>query len=121
MFSQLFVYLGIFFTIAAASGLCLMQRERESKRQLRIAALGEICDGTIIAVQRPFLFDTSTRLFFEFAPRGRTQAMRCCHVARCDAHGATAVLPHTGARITVRYLPEAPQYAVIGALIGSVA
>jgi hypothetical protein len=118
MFSQLLVYLGIFFTIAAVSALRFAQREREGKRQLRIAALGEACDGTIIAVQRPFLFDTSTRLFFEFAPPGGRSAVRCCHVARCTAGCSPLPLPHTGARVTVRYLPDAPQHAVIGMLIG---
>lgn len=117
MFSQLLVYLGIFFTIAAVSALRLAQREREGKRQLRIAALGEACDGTIIAVQRPFLFDTSTRLFFEYTPPGRSDALRCCHIARCNTGCPPAMLPHAGARITVRYLPDAPQHAVIGTLI----
>jgi hypothetical protein len=94
-------------------------RAEQDRRQHEVAARGEFCQGRVVAIQRPFFLDTSTRLYFEFAPPGVEQPMRCCHVDRRPPDEISASLPSAGTVVTVRYLPEQPSRAVIGKLVSS--
>jgi len=91
--------------------------KRQMQRDLDIATRGVSCRGRVFAVQRPFLLDSTTRLYFEFAPPGLGRPVQCCHLERrCNGRPAT-VLPAAGMVVDVRYLPESPNHAVIGQLV----
>lgn len=94
-------------------------RAEQDRRQHEVATRGEFCQGRVVAIQRPFLLDSCTRLYFEFAPPGAVQPVRCCHVDRRPTEEICASLPSTGTVVTIRYLPEQPHRAVIGKLVSS--
>jgi hypothetical protein len=89
----------------------------QARREQEIARRGEFGQGRIVGIQRPFLLDSTTRLYFEFAPAGSAATVRCCHVLRTDVMELASSLPAPGAVVAVRYLPEDPQEAVIGKLV----
>lgn len=86
-------------------------------QQLQIAHSGASCLGRVVAIQRPFMLDDCTRLYFDFVPSGSQDPVRACHIARRANGDAPRPLPVQGATVTVRYLPERPQRAVIGKLV----
>ncbi|MET0497086.1 MAG: DUF3592 domain-containing protein [Steroidobacteraceae bacterium] len=92
---------------------------RQVQRQMEIVSRGQCCQGRVLAVQRPFLLETATRLYFEFAPPGADRPVQCCHTEIASSDRATVALPTVGTYVTVRYLPENPQEAVIGKLVGT--
>jgi hypothetical protein len=91
----------------------------QAERQRAIAHCGVVCQGRVVAIQRPFLFDSCTRLYFDFQPDGIHEAVRACHIDRRTADELQASLPAEGALVTVRYLPHQPRQAVIGKLVSS--
>lgn len=86
-------------------------------RQREIARRGITCQGKVVAIQRPFLLDDCTRLYFDFLPDGCEEAIRACHIDRRSDDETVAPLPAQGTLVSVRYLPEHPTRAVIGKLI----
>lgn len=86
-------------------------------RQQRIAAAGAACFGKVIAIQRPFLLDDCTRLYFDFVPNGMAEPVRACHIALRTDDSQAHALPPQGATVSIRYLPDHPQCAVIGKLV----
>jgi hypothetical protein len=91
----------------------------ERERQLEIARRGESCDAKIIGIQRPFVLDTCTRLYFDYVPRGSERPVRACHVERRSPDAFRRSLPAAGSIVTVRYLPDRPKFAVIARLISA--
>lgn len=89
---------------------------RHRANQIRIAAAGATSIGKVVAIQRPFMLDDCTRLYFDFVPSGAQAPVRACHIAPAPQEGAPA-LPAHGATVTVRYLPKRPRRAVIGQLV----
>jgi hypothetical protein len=89
----------------------------QSARQREIMHRGSVCQGRVVAIQRPFLLDNCTRLYFDFQPDGIEQSVRACHVDRRAADQLHASLPPQGSVVTVRYLPHRPRHAVIGKLV----
>ena len=87
------------------------------KRQVEISQRGDSCQGRVVAIQHPFMLDTSVRLYFDFVPAGMDKPLRACHIARYSPDQLRRALPVTGSTVTVRYLPERPQEAVIPRLI----
>jgi hypothetical protein len=94
---------------------------RQLQQQTEIAARGQYCQGRVLAVQRPFLFESATRLYFEFAPPGTDRPIQCCHTERRPAAQLPTSLPSAGTLVTVQYLPENPGTAAIGNLLRRVA
>lgn len=89
-----------------------------AEQHRRIAQRGVTCLGKVVAVQRPFMLDDCTRLYFDFVPRGTDEPIRACHIAwRRPDESASLALPPQGATVIVRYLPEFPTKAVIGGLV----
>jgi hypothetical protein len=88
-----------------------------TQRQLHTLQRGVSCRATVVGVQRPFLFDDCTRVYFEFVPEGSDEPLRCCHVERRALTEIALALPATGAQVAVSYLPENPASAVIGKLL----
>ena len=86
-------------------------------KQREIARHGRVGEGRVVAIQRPFLLDNCTRLYFDFLPDGTEHAVRACHVDRRPPDEFKASLPAQGTLVSVRYLPEHPRQAVIGKLI----
>jgi hypothetical protein len=89
---------------------------RQTQRQLLVATRGKLCQGRIIAIQQPFLFEASTRLYFEFMPPGQHKPLYCCHVYR-GSEDVSASLPSPGTIVAVRYLPERPEEAILSRLV----
>ncbi|HVF15811.1 MAG TPA: hypothetical protein VNA21_02840 [Steroidobacteraceae bacterium] len=89
----------------------------QASLQRDIALRGAMCQGRVVAIQRPFLLDNCTRLYFDFQPDGETDAVRGCHVDRRSPAELQASLPAQGTLVTIRYLPHQPRRAVIGKLI----
>jgi hypothetical protein len=107
----LLIAVGIWFVIKH-----LIAVHRAAQQSI-IAQAGETCVGRIVAIQRPFMLDDCTRLYFDFIPSGSQEPVRACHVARRAEGDSPRALPVPGATVTVRYLPERPQRAVIGKLV----
>lgn len=119
MFEQLITPVVLLIGLTLWLAIRHVVRVEQDRRQHEIAARGEFCQGRVVAIQRPFFLDTSTRLYFEFAPPGSEQPLRCCHVDHRPVDEISASLPTTGTVVTVRYLPEQPNRAVIGKLISN--
>jgi len=109
----------VVFTVALMAWLTHADKmiKRQMRRDFDIATRGLTCQGRVFAVQRPFLFESTTRLYFEFAPPGMSRAVQCCHMERGATGRVAAMLPSTGMLVDVRYLPESPTHAVIGKLV----
>jgi len=90
---------------------------RQMEREIEIVTRGQCCQGRVLAVQRPFLLESVTRLYFEFAPPGAARPVQCCHTERRPADRIASILPSAGMLVTVTYLPESPQDAIIGKLV----
>jgi hypothetical protein len=119
MFDQILLPVFALIVITIWMAVAHAVRIEQSRRQHDIASRGECCEGKVIAVQRPFMMDTSTRLYFEFAPPGAPDPVRCCHVEHRAAGDLPASLPAAGTSVTVHYLPEQPHRAVIGKLVST--
>ena len=119
MFDELILPVAFLVGLTLWMAIRHVVRMEQERRQHEIAARGELCQGRVIAIQRPFLLDRCTRLYFEFAPPGSQQPVRCCHVDRRANDELSASLPPTGTVVSVRYLPEQPNQAVIGKLVSS--
>ena len=89
----------------------------QASMQRDIALRGAMCQGRVVAIQRPFLLDNCTRLYFDFQPDGEADAVRGCHIDRRSPDELHASLPAQGTLVTIRYLPHQPRRAVIGKLI----
>jgi len=91
------------------------------ERQREIARSGASCQGRVVAIQRPFLLDACTRLYFDFVPEGGDRPVRVCHVDRRPPTELHAALPIAGAAVAIRYLPHRPRRAVICKLVSMAA
>ncbi|HEX2492476.1 MAG TPA: DUF3592 domain-containing protein [Steroidobacter sp.] len=89
----------------------------QQHRQLEIARRGASCQGKVVGIQRPFMLDACTRLYFDFVPQGGAQPLRACHVERRPFDELRGSLPAAGTVVTIRYLPEQPTHAVISKLV----
>lgn len=119
MFEQLIVPIVLLVALTLWLAIRHVVRVELDRRQHEIAARGEFCQGRVVAIQRPFFLDSCTRLYFEFDPPGAGQSVRCCHVDRRSPDEISASLPATGTFVTVRYLPDQPNQAVIGKLVSN--
>lgn len=117
MLSATLLLLAALLCLTLGLGLSHAAEQRRAQRQTDIAARGQCCRGRVLAVQRPFLFESTTRLYFEFAPPGSEHPVQCCHTERRAARDMVTSLPSAGTFVTVRYLPECPEAAVIGTLV----
>lgn len=116
MFDRVFAAMAVLFAITIWLALKHVVAARRDESQRRIACAGETSFGTIVAIQRPFMLDDCTRLYFDFVPSGAEKPVRACHIARTSGE-ARRPLPPQGATVAVRYLPERPERAVIGKLV----
>jgi hypothetical protein len=117
MFRDLMLPLLFLIGVTLWVAISRVLRDLHIRQQREIAARGKLCHGRVVAIQRPFLLDSCTRLYFEFAPPGFHQPLRCCHVERRALEEIATELPAAGTMVTVRYLPERPRQAVIGKLV----
>ena len=117
MISTSVVLLASLITLALRLMLVHAADQRQSRQQDEIAARGRSCQGRVLAVQRPFLFESTTRLYFEFAPPGAERPIQCCHSERRPATLLPTALPSAGTLITVHYLPDRPETAAISTLL----
>jgi hypothetical protein len=117
MFREFYLPVGMLIAITVWMAVRHALAVHHAKRQSEIAHRGASCEGKIVAIQRPFMLDSCTRLYFDFVPPGLTEAVRVCHIDRRPAAEQRPSLPAAGSIVTVRYLPGRPQQAVIGKLV----
>jgi hypothetical protein len=116
MSNELFLFsvlAGVIAWLAVRHALAVA-RERQ---QLKISEQGKSVQGRVVGIQQPFMLDACVRLYFDFVPAGRDKPLRACHIARCTPEQARRALPVAGSTVTVRYLPERPEQAVIPRLL----
>jgi hypothetical protein len=115
----------VIISIAALMALTLWMAVKHAvathavEAQRSIVQQGIACQGRVVAIQRPFLLDNCTRLYFDFLPPGAERAVRACHVDRRPPDELHASLPAQGTLVSVRYLPHRPHRAVIGKLVSA--
>jgi len=117
MQAEVVLALGGLFAITLWIALKHVLAAQQASLQRSIAQRGSICQGRVVAIQRPFLLDNCTRLYFDFSPDGRDDLVRACHIDRREPDELRAPLPAQGTLVTVRYLPHRPRHAVIGKLV----
>ena len=117
MFREFYLPLGMLIAVALWMAVRHALVVHHAKRQAEIAQRGASCEGKIVAIQRPFMLDACTRLYFDFVPHGLAETVRVCHIDRRPAAEQRPTLPAAGSIVTVRYLPDRPQQAVIGKLV----
>ena len=100
-----------------AAILSSLNVSRAAKLQQDILKRGQVAHGRILHVWRPKLWGAFTRIYFEFEPAGMSGPVRGCHVDRRSAAEPLASLPAVGTTVSVRYLPDQPQQAVIARLV----
>jgi hypothetical protein len=100
-----------------AAVLSCLSASRGAKQQQEILKRGHAAHGRVLHIWRPKLYGAFTRIYFEFEPAGAESAVRGCHVDRRVAGELKASLPAIGTTVTVRYLPDSPQQAVIARLV----
>jgi hypothetical protein len=84
--------------------------------QQEILKRGQLAQGRVIKVWRPWLAGSFTRVYFEFEPEAGG-AIQSCHIDRRTVDELAASLPAVGASVGIRYLPENPTNAVIAKLV----
>jgi hypothetical protein len=117
MFHDFYLPVGILMAATLWMALRHGISAHHAKRQCEIARRGATCEGRVVAIQRPFMLDSCTRLYFDFVPHGFGETVRVCHIDRRPASEQRPGLPTAGSVVTVRYLPERPRQAVIGKLV----
>lgn len=117
MISEFLVPICVLIGITVWMTLKHMLAAHQDHRQSDIARRGSSCKGRVVAIQRPFMLDACTRLYFDFEPPGAARPLRACHVDRRPPDEARASLPATGSIVTVHYLPDRPRQAVISRLV----
>jgi hypothetical protein len=90
---------------------------RAAREQQEILKRGQVADGRVLHIWRPKLYGAFPRVYFEFAPPGLDGTVRGCHVDRRSVAEPSSSLPAVGTTVSVRYLPEKPQAAVIARLV----
>jgi hypothetical protein len=120
MLASLTLPIFILCAVAIWTAYASFSNTQHAQRQLQTLQHGISCRATVVGVQGPFLFDPYTRVYFEFVPAGSAQPVRGCHIERRASTEVAMVLPATGGQVQVAYLPENPQTAVIGKLLGAV-
>jgi len=121
MTADLIVPIALLIGVTVWMAIAHVMRGNHARLQQEIASKGALCQGRVTAIQRPFLLDSCTRLYFEFEPLGADTLVQCCHVDRRSDEEQLASLPPAGTVVTVRYLPQRPTRAVIGKLVTSFA
>jgi hypothetical protein len=119
MLTSLALPIFILCAVATWTAYASFNSTQHTQRQLHALQRGVSCRATVVGVQRPFLFDACTRVYFEFVPAGGAEPLRCCHVERRALTEIALALPATGAQVSVSYLPEDPAHAVIGKLLAT--
>jgi len=107
--------------VATWTAYASFNSSQQTERQLRTLECGIACRATVVGVQRPFLFDPYTRVYFEFVPQGSDAPVRGCHIERRASTEVAMALPASGGQVQVSYLPEQPECAVIGKLVSTAA
>lgn len=117
MTNELFLTFGALIAATLWLAIKYAMTVAQAQRQLDIMRRGALCQGRIVAVQRPFMLDACTRLYFDFVPEGAHEPLRACHVERRPHDELRASLPAAGATVAVHYLRNRPDRAVISNLV----
>lgn len=87
-------------------------RQAALARQLQHA--GSLTTGKVIAINRPFGAPRETHVYFSYeVPGVGTLLQSCCVDLRALREQHAVFLPSVGSEVTVRYLPQAPDHAIL--------
>jgi len=111
--SSIAFVIGMFFAMNTSRRLTAQQ----TSQQQQILKSGAVAQGTVTHVWQPPLMGSFPRIYFRFEPQDGAGPVECCHIDRRPLHNATASLPAVGATVSVRYLPDNPNAAVIAKLV----
>jgi hypothetical protein len=112
--SEVLLAIGFLIAITVWMALQYAIAAHRAEGQRQIATGGVACLGRVVAIQRPFMLDDCTRLYFDFVPMGTEELVRGCHITHRAHHDdSTMPLPAQGTLVRVRYLPEEPHRALI--------
>lgn len=87
------------------------------RMQQDILKYGLVAQGKILRIWTPPLVGAFTRIYFEFEPSASEGSLRVCHVDRRFPEELAASLPAVGSEVSVKYLPDNPEQAVIARLV----
>jgi hypothetical protein len=112
--SEVLLAIGLLIGITVWIALQYAIAAHRAEGQRQIAKGGVACLGRVVAIQRPFMLNDCTRLYFDFVPMGTEELVRGCHITHRTQDGdSTLPLPAQGTLVRVRYLPEQPHRALI--------
>lgn len=113
----------ILSAIAFVVGMCFAMNTlrrltaEQNFEQQQILRSGAAAQGIVTQVWQPPLIGSFPRIYFRFEPQGGEGPIECCHIDRRPLGNAMASLPAVGAAVSIRYLPENPNRAVIAKLV----
>jgi hypothetical protein len=110
LLSSIAFVIGMFFAMNTSRRLT----ERQAMEQQQILKAGSVAQGIVIRIWQPPMAGSFPRIYFVFDPG--TGAVEGCHIDRRPP-GTSASLPAVGASVSVRYLPDNPDAAVIAKLV----
>jgi hypothetical protein len=103
------------FLACAVAAMLLSQwrRKRDTTLEQRVLKHGTVTMGKIIAINRPIGSRNETEVYFSFDLPGSGSFLRSCCIDLRALKEQSVLFPSVGAQVSVRYLPEDPQCAVI--------
>jgi hypothetical protein len=94
------------------------RRARQTALALDLLQNGTLTMGKIVAINRPFATPGETHVYFSYEVPGVGTFVRSCSIdvrALRVEHGV--LIPTVGSQVTVRYLPHAPEQALLPQLL----
>lgn len=93
-------------------------RARQNSLELELMKRGAVATGKVVAINRPIGSPHETHVYFSFDPTGTRPVLRsCCVDMRALRQQHAVEFPAVGTQVSVRYLPEDPEHAVIAQLL----
>lgn len=93
------------------------RRARQSTLDLQLLRAGTLTTGKVVAINRPFGLPHEAHVYFSYStPRGTLMQCSCVDLRALRDHSAVEI-PSVGTQISIRYLSDAPEHAVIPQLL----
>ncbi len=94
------------------------RRARQSTLDLQLLQSGALATGKVLAINRPFGLPHEAHVYFSYTLPSGESLMRCCSIDLRALREQPAVqIPSVGTCVAVRYLPQAPEHALLPSLL----
>lgn len=98
------------------------RRARQSTLDLQLLQSGALATGKVLAINRPFGLPHEAHIYFSYTlPSGESLMQCCCVDLRALREQPAVEIPSVGTSVAVRYLPQAPEHALLPSLLPCVA